>query len=451
MWHCGVCTACTPVRGVSESEDSDDPRDQSFLLRSPYDDAYDWPNLYTEIDEMLELCILVFPYSIIRRLVNEKKLHRSKTACKVQLSAREVTSVILEQHGDVEDLLSMEDERKEHLFAGFIDVLKDRKMIQFTKTASVLSENISDSSFVKFGSEDGPTGLDFGVNVNHSRKRISLCFRGFRGSIIDSQWSLGKETYMLEEPNPMKRHSSQQHSIKLHNVAHNSMFSPSRNVKTGKIMSEYQKIMQDAIIPLIKEHAGYKLYVTGYGSGGALATIFALLAAAEPDSVVPKPVSCFSVGSPYVGDASFRSSHQLLEGLGKLRHLRVSNHMDFATLAPTVSFRWKLFDGDSYVGKGFKHVGVNMRLLRGDTGLDVSYAKVRSSIFLRTVDEITRGWENSVFSNLSWNPLDIVVFPNHTLQEYNHRVQECRAHMEIVTLNGLYTNTEVVGKLGSPK
>lgn len=98
-----------------------------------------------------------------------------------------------------------------------------------------------------------------------------------------------------------------------------------------------------------------QLYVTGHSLGGALATLFAFEAAAAPDSLIPKPVSLFSIAGPYVGDESFRSAHQLLESLGKLRHLRVSNHKDLVPTVPKISFRLNVFNQSSHVGAFFKH------------------------------------------------------------------------------------------------
>ena len=74
-----------------------------------------------------------------------------------------------------------------------------------------------------------------------------------------------------------------------------------------------------------------QLYISGHSLGGALATLFVFEIASMPDDVIPKPVSCFTFGAPYVGDESFRRANSLLQSLGKLRHLRVCNHKDLVT------------------------------------------------------------------------------------------------------------------------
>ena len=181
--------------------------------------------------------------------------------------------------------------------------------------------------------------------------------------------------------------------------------------------------------------------------GAALATLFAYEAAAEPDTVIPKPVSLFSIAGPYVGDESFRASHQLLESLGKLRHLRVSNQTDLVTTMPKFSFKWDLAP-DAHVGTLFKHVGMNLRLQDDKkTPLDIAFPRVISSGFPSAMDEIARGWSQSIFMNLSWNPMDLFHWSWHSLVEYDRRIQNNQAVLGSLHLNELYARQDIVGDL----
>ena len=212
-----------------------------------------------------------------------------------------------------------------------------------------------------------------------------------------------------------------------------------------------------------------QLYVTGHSFAGALATLFAFLAAAEPDAIIPKPVTCVSIASPYVGDESFRQAHQMLEGLGKLRHVRVSNHKDVVTASPKVSFRWSLYGGtdkhSGHVGSLFKHVGMNLRLYESERSYDVadgskrrvppapsyeiSYPKVSFGFFfVNYMDEIARGWDQSPFANLSCNPVDYWTWPWHNIREYNKRLGKNKNSLQNVNLNDLYSRKDIVGNLG---
>ena len=189
------------------------------------------------------------------------------------------------------------------------------------------------------------------------------------------------------------------------------------------------------------------MYVTGHSLGAALATLFAFEAAAEPDSRIPKPVSLFSIAGPYVGDESFRAAHLLLESLGKLRHLRVSNHKDLVPTVPKMSFRWNVLDRNAHVGYLFKHVGVNLRLYPGETPFELSFPAVRTGYFTATYDELARGWGNTLFVNFSWNLMDYISWPWHSLKEYNKRTEAQKFSLATIQLNDLYSRAEIVGQL----
>jgi len=165
--------------------------------------------------------------------------------------------------------------------------------------------------------------------------------------------------------------------------------------------------------------------------------------------MIPKPVTCISVGSSYVGDGSFRAAHQLLESLRKLRHVRISNDKDMVTLSPKVSFRWRFFDKDGHGGTPFKHVGMNLRLFPKGTPFEVSYPTVRSNFFTNGIDELSRGWDNSLMTNLVCNPGDYMSWPLHQIREYNRRIMRNKETLEATTLDGLYHDPVIVGALYS--
>lgn len=191
-----------------------------------------------------------------------------------------------------------------------------------------------------------------------------------------------------------------------------------------------------------------QLNVTGHSLGASLATLFAFLVAAEPDSMIPKPVTCISFGSSYVGDGSFRSAHQLLEGMRKLRHVRISNDKDMVTLSPKISsLRWKLFDKASHGGTPFKHVGMNLRLYPKGTPFEVAYPTVRGNFLTNGIDELSRAWDNSLMTNMVCNPGDYITWPLHQIREYNRRLMRNRDILEATTLEGLYHDPVIVGGL----
>jgi len=184
--------------------------------------------------------------------------------------------------------------------------------------------------------------------------------------------------------------------------------------------------------------------VTGHSLGGALATLFAFNAAAAPDSMIPKPVSVFSFASPYVGDESFRSAHILLERLGKLRHMRVSNHRDIITTVPKMSFSLRILHRKSYGGSLFKHVGINLQLF-DESPCAIIFPRVRTGSVSALYEETARGLRQCLLANIHLNPTNYGKC--HSLREYSERIQLNKDCLKNVYLNVLYSTTDIVGKL----
>lgn len=439
------------------------------------------PSLFQEIDEAMNLCTLAYTLTMLRRLVTEGKIqHRREEIMQLPISIEEASELVLEERHNL--TLSKYSENK-RVFTSIVKTLSDRQFynahshlrspagsplsprrstsLSDSRSSSSRSSsfaerppatvNVSSSFITTFGGETAShNGLVFAIAVNIEYKTVSLCFRGAE---TDIDWApLNTDVYMDELKNPVKRHESQSEVVMIHNQLHELLIRPTlkANGEDWDAVSEYQEILEEHVIPTLLENPGYRLIVTGHSLGGSLASFFAFLAAAEPDSMIPKPVTCISFGSSYVGDGSFRSAHQLLEGMRKLRHVRVSNHKDMVTLSPKMSFRWKFFDKEGHGGTPFKHVGMNIRLHPKGTPFEVSYPTVRSNfVFLRGFDELSRGWDNSLMTNLTCNPGDYITWPLHQIREYNRRVMRNKETLEATTLDGLYDDPVIVGALYS--
>jgi hypothetical protein len=113
----------------------------------------------------------------------------------------------------------------------------------------------------------------------------------------------------------------------------------------------YETILHD-LEPLITE--GYKLYVTGHSLGAALATLLSFQLAGSDLEWLPKPISCITYSSPFVGTKGFRTAFEQLEEDGNLRCLRILNTKDIVPTIPCFSF--------SLIPRLYKHVGINLRL-----------------------------------------------------------------------------------------
>lgn len=148
-----------------------------------------------------------------------------------------------------------------------------------------------------------------------------------------------------------------------------------------------------------------------------------------------------------MGDENFAEAFQLLESLGRIRHLRLANHKDLVTVVPKFSFRWKFYDEGSHVGALFKHVGMGIRLYEGNTPFETIYRKKRSGWFASSADELARGWDQMLFANFSWNFNFYRTWPWHSLRSYNQRLESNKPTLETIYLNDLYARPDIVGKL----
>lgn len=58
-----------------------------------------------------------------------------------------------------------------------------------------------------------------------------------------------------------------------------------------------------------------------------------------------------------------------------------------------------------------------------------------------------RSWDQSIFANFSFNPLDYWTWPWHKLSQYNKRLAANKPSLEVVYLNDLYSRKDIVGHL----
>jgi hypothetical protein len=405
-----------------------------------YDDWYVWPNLYIEMDEMLEACILTYPLTELRRLARQHKIGNPDAEAKIltlPLTHEQVMDVVIENESSLVDTRFGKD-RLENIYFHSLLVAQHK------------NRTLAPETIVAVDDEYEKHELVYTVQVNPKRERVTVAFRG---SVTKSDWATDFQIFMKSVPNPVRSwHKDQPETIQVHSGFYNYVFEPTtRGEKgpNGEALSEYQEILLHHVVPILQTYPTYKLYVTGHSLGAALATLFAFSAAAEPDYIIPKPVSLFSIAGPYVGDLSFRTAHQGLEKMGKLRHVRVSNHKDLVTIVPKISFTWNFLDPTAHVGTPFKHVGINIRLYPGpdEGGIAISYPQIKTGYWSSMYDEWTRGWEQSLVANFPWNPHELWTWPWHSVQEYKARMDTNKAQLERLHANDIYARRDVVGHL----
>lgn len=107
----------------------------------------------------------------------------------------------------------------------------------------------------------------------------------------------------------------------------------------------------EILMPILDNHPGYSLNVTGHSLGGALASIFAVEAACRDD--IMKPVKCITHAQPLVGDIRLLQSVRMLEASGQLLLLRTRNAEDGVPSVPAFS---------KIPGFAYTHIGMELKL-----------------------------------------------------------------------------------------
>uniref|UniRef100_A0A7S4NFV7 Fungal lipase-type domain-containing protein n=1 Tax=Odontella aurita TaxID=265563 RepID=A0A7S4NFV7_9STRA len=445
---------------------------------------YTWPHLYTEIDDSLEACLFVYPLVEVRRLVASGELDDPDgsimTAPKscydaLNIITSNASTIDKQDNNHLRGILSSVGDRLKRSgakssdlqeTAGTIEVFYDgtcgqkpivKESIMETQTGPEVS-NSDDQAFTPNDNVSlADQGLSYSIVASHAKKRITLTLRG--SLLNDFSWA---RATMKTVANPLAKHPEQKETMHLHSTFYDLLFkSSSRGAEgpNGEALTEYHDILLQ-VVDATKKYPGYKLYVTGWSQGGALATIFATVAAAELDSVLPKPITCVSFASPMVGDKHFRDLHQLLEQKVKLRHIRVSNHKDLLTTSPKMSESSTdtiynlVFDEGTGVGIPFKTVGMSVKLHGGNEPFEVSFPKkVNSNTMAGSIQNFTSEvqlfWENSFFANFSWSRTEYSKY--HNIWTYSQRLDRGSPLLEYMNLNDLYEDSDIVGDLFAKK
>lgn len=243
------------------------------------------PSLFEEIDEAINMCTLTYTLTMLRRLVREDKIqHRKEDFMRLPISLDEADELVLEEKHHL--TLSKYSENK-RVFTSIVKTLSDRQFYNshshlrtsgspISPRSSLMSRSrsgsrsalevrppatihVSSSFITAFGGERSHNGLVFGMSVNIEHKTVTLCFRGAE---TDVDWApLNTDVYMKDIPNPMKRHGSQPPTVKIHNQLHELLIRPTLKSanEDWDMLSEYQEILEEHVIPTLLENPGYKV------------------------------------------------------------------------------------------------------------------------------------------------------------------------------------------------
>jgi hypothetical protein len=268
-----------------------------------YDDGFEWPDLYTECDEMLESCVLVYLLSELRSLAKQGEATNktmkvlqmplaAKDLMRVINSSRELLTTTYSGCGEFaayktkfstemlktadERLMRIKKRRKKQRNQPLLQQSpsnEDSETAQEENTDLPSKPIVSPTMFISFEDDFKKEELYYAIGVNHQRKRITMCFRGYAVSNLD--WATDFDSYMREVKNPMKMHSSQQPTMKIHSKLHDLLYaefsqrpqwggggSSTNSSRGGEVWTEFMEMLQNKIRPITNNYPGYKVSKT---------------------------------------------------------------------------------------------------------------------------------------------------------------------------------------------
>jgi len=371
-----------------------------FTFGNSGSDSYQYPCLYDEANEMLQVSMLIYSITDLRSLAKNAKMNDKlkspETILDMPLTLTSCLKILNDNYDVMKDLLGEND----HVYTmNSLNLIHERfqrhydmtslpsssgyfdRIINLIPTTSVIHssrdievEQISPIlTFV--GDDDCDVDMVYAIGIDQARKRVTLAFRG---SVTPTDFQKDAMISLNQQHNPLHdTDSDQPKQIGVHHGFYEYLLRPRKNGK-----NKYQEI-KNHVENVFLEYEycrDYKLYVTGHSLGGALATLFSLYAASSAgshDAIIPLPISCISIASPRVGDLAFQAAFCRLEEMGRLRHLRIANDGDPVTMMPNATSKrilarlspvsylaFKLMDNQFEEKERFFHTGIKLRLAK---------------------------------------------------------------------------------------
>lgn len=190
--------------------------------------------------------------------------------------------------------------------------------------------------------------LCYGINVNRSRKQVTVVFRGTNTN-KDMLVDIDFRKYKCKDGDI---------EYNLHNGFRNYLNADTAVEGDGDL-TKIDQITEKLEDIMANDCEGFDVFVTGHSLGGALATLYGLRLAQTGKFPM---VTIVSYASPYVGDDGFKKVFRQAELDGIVRHIRVSNNNDCIPANPCIG--------------GFSHVGVNLELTK--SGPKMNYEGVEN-------------------------------------------------------------------------
>lgn len=252
---CGLTTS------TSKQNIDNDDYDSPFIA---YQDGYEYPTLYTELVEMIETSIIIYPLAELRAMARSKRINDDG------ILEMPLTHAKAMQYITKHKALLVDDDNTKFLHKEFyreiFETAHERQMDQLLEVTTSSEEKkdeavaaVAPVQIVAVDDEFEKQELVYSIQVHETRQRITVCFRG---SVTKTDWATNYEIHMKDVANPVKGRESQPEFVKVHHGFYNYLFEPSSRGATGpngEELSEYQEIMQEHVLPVIRQYPGYKV------------------------------------------------------------------------------------------------------------------------------------------------------------------------------------------------
>jgi len=391
------------------------PEVPGAAVQTRFDDGYEYPSIYKEVDHMINASNLIYCFSTLRDLEwRQKKVDRSIDATfdEADFMRPEIDeeTQLFKTPLPIGDIGAWVERNFEELrkykdfFASSEDSLKQVVQLSGSSNRDILYIEDSD------GDEKE---IVYGISIDHVKKRLIVCFRGTATpKDIRSDVKITQKKVVL--PNSSVE-------VNIHRGFHAYLFDKDLyKERFGSVdIDKYTSIM-NKLVPLVEKHPGFKVYITGHSLGAGLSSLFAF-SAAQSDKL-PKPVTCVSIASPYCGGAIWRQEFMELERRGQIRYVRVANASDVISHGPPFDLTMNLY----------KHVGLNLRLER-ETMFN-SNCSFRFQYAVGYYAELCHSFTNNSF----WNFSPLSALQMHGCPEYLRRLNASKEELSAVKLNDVY-------------
>lgn len=337
-----------------------------------------------------------------------------------------------------------------------------------SKTIPSPSESEKNAMVLKrFVDHNSQEELVHGVVINPIKKRITIIFRG---SVTNKDFLQDVKCAQLQLENPVLKIMSNKNpteeqmpsKIRIHTGFHEYLFYQRKDTETTRL----QEILDDAKA-LLRENPGFSLYMTGHSLGGALSTLCGFYAACDEELIqlaAHNRVVVYSIASPFCGNWKFRHAFQELERQRRLQHLRIANLEDMVTLlpfaVPKAAFLSPALSMIQGAGNLYKHVGIKVQLkkITDAEGHEVVQHSIQYPMenqsdnndvqFAKEVQDAMEAGKSLVRALYFLCKNDFsTVEKYHSCDEYERRFETCQIILGQKTLDDLYNDPTIVGKL----